>query len=104
MKQFSCEPQSVKAGICTACLSLPQLAAMDGSSCPPLDAVELRAISETLTVKEIKKLLKDLQVDVSSCIEKSELLTALVDRLENDQKKEDFSFFLLQDLLQLAFG
>lgn len=71
---------------------------MDGSSCPPLDAVELRAISETLTVKEVKKLLKDLQVDVSSCIEKSELLTALVDRLENDKKKKT-SLFLLQDLL-----
>ena len=78
---------------------MPQLAsAMDGSSCPPLDAVELRAISETLTVKEVKKLLKDLQVDVSSCIEKSELLTALVDRLENDKKKKT-SLFLLQDLL-----
>ena len=90
IKQFPCE-----TAVCQGrdLYSLPQLAsAMDGSSCPPLDAVELRAISETLTVKEVKKLLKDLQVDVSSCIEKSELLTALVDRLENDEKKKTSLF------------
>ena len=62
--------------------SLPQ---MDGSV-PPLDAVELRAISETLTVKEVKKLLKDLQVDVTGCLEKLELVTALVDRLKDNEK------------------
>eukprot|EP00438_Fugacium_kawagutii_P011726 Skav222900 [mRNA] locus=scaffold1489:23076:40643:+ [translate_table: standard] len=59
---------------------------MDGSSSPPLDATELRAVSQTLTVKELKKLLKDLQVDVTRCLEKSELLQALVQRLERDEK------------------
>ena len=53
---------------------------------PRLDADELRAVVETLSVKEVKKLLKDLEVDVSGCLEKRELLDALRSRLDWDEK------------------
>lgn len=78
---FHCKLQSERESIQPA-------TAMDESAYPPLNAVELRGVIETLTVKEIKKLLQDLHVDVRFYLEKSELLTALVDRLENDEKQK----------------
>eukprot|EP00439_Symbiodinium_sp_Y106_P024451 s5107_g2.t8 len=63
-------------------------AAMDQSSTAPpaLDAAELRAVCQTCTVKELKKLLTNLAVDLSGYVEKSELVDAAVRRLDSDGK------------------
>ncbi|CAE7938484.1 PSMD1, partial [Symbiodinium sp. KB8] len=62
--------------------------AMDQSSTAPpaLDAAELRAVCQTCTVKELKKLLTNLAVDLSGYVEKSELVDAAVRRLDSDGK------------------
>ena len=61
---------------------------------PRLDIDELKAVVETLSVKEVKKLLKDFEIDVNGCLEKSELLDALLSRLGSDEKAKTslFSF------------
>ncbi|CAE7367302.1 PSMD1 [Symbiodinium sp. CCMP2592] len=61
---------------------------MDQSSTAPpaLDAAELRAVCQTCTVKELKKLLTNLAVDLSGYVEKSELVDAAVRRLDSDGK------------------
>lgn len=59
---------------------------MEEGSSPSLEVVDCKAIIEVLTVKEVKQLLKDWNVDVRGCIEKSELVDALVKRIVEDPK------------------
>ncbi|CAJ1380698.1 unnamed protein product [Effrenium voratum] len=60
---------------------------MDQTDVPKLDAAELRSLGAALSVKELKKQLQELQVDLRGCVEKSELVDAFAKRLEDEKTR-----------------